>query len=148
MWIGAFLLLILLLPINAHLLSFRSRMGPEMLSCVWAACDARFQNGNNLRLMRYGTGSYLLVLKRWLQDSGHSIVHLTLCFLDEVPPCVNLALPTFWLSTSLAACRPVQLLEAVAFLHDHWVVHRDIKLSNLLYTHTGHLKLCDFGLAR
>ncbi|KAG2438966.1 hypothetical protein HYH02_010758 [Chlamydomonas schloesseri] len=54
-----------------------------------------------------------------------------------------------------------QLLEAVSFLHDHWVVHRDIKvrpgpypswqldaLSNLLYTHTGHLKLCDFGLAR
>ncbi len=43
---------------------------------------------------------------------------------------------------------PTQLLEAVAFLHEHWIVHRDIKLSNLLYTHTGHLKLCDFGLAR
>ncbi|KXZ49266.1 hypothetical protein GPECTOR_22g859 [Gonium pectorale] len=51
-------------------------------------------------------------------------------------------------SMSEVKCLMRQLLEAVAFLHDRWVVHRDIKLSNLLYTHTGHLKLCDFGLAR
>lgn len=40
----------------------------------------------------------------------------------------------------------IQLLVAVAYLHDHWVTHRDIKMSNLLYTNDGQLKLCDFGL--
>lgn len=41
-----------------------------------------------------------------------------------------------------------QLLAAVAHLHSRWVLHRDLKLSNLLYSDGGHLKLCDFGLAR
>lgn len=42
----------------------------------------------------------------------------------------------------------VQLLSGVEHLHDHWIIHRDIKMSNLLYTNQGLLKLADFGLAR
>lgn len=40
-----------------------------------------------------------------------------------------------------------QLLEGVSFLHERWVTHRDLKLSNLLLKR-GVLKICDFGLAR
>lgn len=42
----------------------------------------------------------------------------------------------------------MQLLRAVAHLHDNWILHRDLKTSNLLLSHKGILKVGDFGLAR
>lgn len=45
-------------------------------------------------------------------------------------------------------CLAQQLLLAVAHLHDNWILHRDLKTSNLLLSHKGILKVGDFGLAR
>uniref|UniRef100_A0A8C0G0N2 cyclin-dependent kinase n=3 Tax=Chelonoidis abingdonii TaxID=106734 RepID=A0A8C0G0N2_CHEAB len=42
----------------------------------------------------------------------------------------------------------IQLLRGVKHLHDNWILHRDLKTSNLLLSHKGILKVGDFGLAR
>jgi cyclin-dependent kinase 10 len=42
----------------------------------------------------------------------------------------------------------MQLFSALTFLHSRRVMHRDLKLSNLLYSEEGELKLADFGLSR
>ncbi|KAF9354689.1 NADPH-dependent diflavin oxidoreductase 1 [Mortierella sp. AD094] len=45
-------------------------------------------------------------------------------------------------------CLMYQLLKGIEYCHDHFVVHRDLKLSNLLLNGQGILKIADFGLAR
>lgn len=45
-------------------------------------------------------------------------------------------------------CLVLQLLNGLAYIHQNFILHRDIKLSNLLLTSEGILKIADFGLAR
>eukprot|EP01066_Platyproteum_vivax_P011677 Platyproteum_vivax@DN52_c0_g1_i1.p1 len=45
-------------------------------------------------------------------------------------------------------CIVKQLLEAVDHMHSNLLLHRDIKLPNLLLNSKGEVKLGDFGLAR
>ncbi|CDS06724.1 hypothetical protein LRAMOSA09251 [Lichtheimia ramosa] len=45
-------------------------------------------------------------------------------------------------------CLMLQLLRGLEHCHNHSIIHRDLKMSNLLLTSTGLLKIADFGLAR
>jgi protein-serine/threonine kinase len=40
-----------------------------------------------------------------------------------------------------------QLLQGVAYLHEHGIAHRDIKLENLLMNNEGYIKITDFGVS-
>ncbi|CAN1221090.1 Cyclin-dependent kinase G-2 [Linum grandiflorum] len=51
-------------------------------------------------------------------------------------------------NTSEVKCLMLQLLAGVKYLHENWVIHRDLKTSNLLLNNQGELKICDFGMSR
>lgn len=42
----------------------------------------------------------------------------------------------------------LQLFKGLNYLHQNFIVHRDLKVSNLLMTDKGCVKIADFGLAR
>lgn len=54
----------------------------------------------------------------------------------------------FRFSTSDVKWLMLQLLEGVKYLHDNWILHRDLKTSNILLNNRGELKICDFGMSR
>ncbi|XP_037782370.1 cyclin-dependent kinase 10-like [Penaeus monodon] len=45
-------------------------------------------------------------------------------------------------------CIMIQVFKGLAYLHCKEIVHRDVKVSNLLLTNQGTIKIADFGLAR
>ncbi|XP_042130372.2 sperm motility kinase 2B-like isoform X1 [Peromyscus maniculatus bairdii] len=40
-----------------------------------------------------------------------------------------------------------QIVHALKYCHDKFIIHRDIKANNILLDHRGNAKLCDFGLS-
>ncbi|XP_953202.1 serine/threonine protein kinase, putative [Theileria annulata] len=54
--------------------------------------------------------------------------------------------PNFTLSER--KCLLKQLLDGINYLHQNWVMHRDLKTTNILYNNSGLVKICDFGMAR
>ena len=41
----------------------------------------------------------------------------------------------------------VQMIEGVGHMHSKGIMHRDLKLQNILLDKNGYIKICDFGLS-
>ncbi|KAI0386144.1 kinase-like protein [Hypomontagnella monticulosa] len=74
-------------------------------------------------------------------------VFLVLEFLEHDLMSVLEDMPEPFLASEIKTLL-LQLASGVAYLHDHWILHRDLKTSNLLLNNRGQLKIADFGMAR
>ncbi|KAL0485886.1 mitogen-activated protein kinase kinase kinase [Acrasis kona] len=67
-------------------------------------------------------------------------------FLDYIPGGnIESVLADFKLTENIVRRYTAQILEGLCYLHDHDVIHRDIKSANLLVDEFGRVYLADFG---
>ncbi|PAA60153.1 hypothetical protein BOX15_Mlig032995g1 [Macrostomum lignano] len=93
----------------------------------------RHQNIVQLREVAVGRGlaNIFLVMEYCEQDLASLIDNMPTPFTEAQVKCIML-----------------QVFDGLGYLHDNYIIHRDIKVSNLLLTDQGVLKIADFGLAR
>lgn len=95
--------------------------------------DLRHENIVELREIAVGKSlrSIFLVMTYCEQDLASLLDHMSQPFSESQVKCIAL-----------------QLFRGLDYIHKRFIVHRDIKVSNLLLTDSGCLKIADFGLAR
>ncbi|GJN91357.1 hypothetical protein Rhopal_004378-T1 [Rhodotorula paludigena] len=74
-------------------------------------------------------------------------VFIVMDFIEHDLKTLLANMPTPFLASEIKTLM-LQLLSAIALCHDNWIVHRDLKTSNLLMNNRGQIKVADFGLAR
>lgn len=77
------------------------------------------------------TSGYLYLVMEWVQ--GHTLHEIIHKGCVPVRKAANLAM---------------QLCEALAYAHNHKILHRDIKPGNIMVNEDDQVKVADFGLAR
>lgn len=101
-----------------------------------------------IRTLMAGRGHEGIVgLKEVVMGSTSKDVYITMPFIPHDLKTLFETMPEPFLLSEVKTLLH-QLLSAVSFLHSNWILHRDLKTSNLLLTSSGTLKIADFGLAR
>lgn len=90
---------------------------------------------------------HIVELKELVVGETLSQVYLVMEFVENDLKTLLSTMRTPFLQSEIKTLMQ-QLLSAVALMHSRWIVHRDLKTSNLLMNNRGRIKIADFGLAR
>ncbi|XP_026993037.2 ribosomal protein S6 kinase-related protein [Tachysurus fulvidraco] len=89
--------------------------------------------------------AFVLGLEDCWQSQNNLFIMCDYCSMGD--------LYTYWMLTGQFKEKEVQVFavelgSALGFLHDFGIMHRDLKMENILLTEHGHICLADFGLSR
>ena len=97
--------------------------------------------------MRSNHTLFLLDRNSRLLYSINARVFIVMDFIEHDLKTLLTVMPSPFLQSEVKTLM-LQLLSAVAYCHERWILHRDLKTSNLLMNNRGTIKVADFGLAR
>jgi len=92
-----------------------------------------------------GSHSNIVNLIRSFETEAHTYLVLEFCERGDLYEAIRKGHGP--LETEHVRQFMLQLVDAVSYIHNKGVYHRDIKPENIFLTHSGDLKLGDFGLA-
>ena len=134
-----------MIPARAPLVQNVSCVALKRIKITRARAGVDFTALREIKML--GEMDHPNVIKLWecFQSRGTVVLALELCVtdLEEVIKDRGVDLTAARVKAFLA-----QLLAATQFMHERWVLHRDLKPNNLLIDRQGVLKVTDFGLAR
>ncbi|XP_072536788.1 testis-specific serine/threonine-protein kinase 6-like, partial [Salminus brasiliensis] len=131
-----------------------SVIGEGTFGTVKLASSERHPNQVAIKIMDYEAQSQELTILRRVKHPHIVQVHEIIEMQERVYIVMEAAatdllhhiVETGPIPTDQAKTWFSQLLSAVDFLHQQNIVHRDLKLNNVLLTFDGQIKLADFGL--
>jgi serine/threonine-protein kinase len=134
------------------------------MSCVYRAMDIRDDRVVAIKVPHLEVESDPLLFDRFLREEqiGKSLEHPGVMRVFENEGRSRIYMVMEWIDGRLlreivdeqkvipierAVGLTIQLCEALAYVHEHGVVHRDLKPGNIMVDSTDRIKLIDFGIA-
>ena len=107
--------------------------------------DARNRIHNEISIHSLLHHKFVVKFIDHFEDDEHIYIVMELCLYGNLYQYLK---KKGTLSIQLSSVIIFQILETVQYLHNNGIIHRDLKLSNiLLSSSTNKIKICDFGLA-
>ncbi|ODO00265.1 hypothetical protein I350_06894 [Cryptococcus amylolentus CBS 6273] len=100
-----------------------------------------------MALMRAGNHDNVVGIREIVVGDTLNQVFIVMPFIEHDLKTLLADMPHPFLQSEVKTIM-LQLLSAVGHCHDNWILHRDLKTSNLLMNNRGQIKVADFGLAR
>ena len=99
---------------------------------------------NEIKIHKKLNNTNIVGFEKFFEDKDNVYILLELCSNQTLKELVKRRKR---LNELEVQCYTLQIIRALRYLHNHRIIHRDLKLGNLFLTSKLELKLGDFGLA-